>query len=69
MQENKDEGMVSISYWKSPLSAVGWLRSRAEASPIGSWTRYAYESAYLELDQVRLFKLIYVEGMIGQIEW
>lgn len=69
MQENKDEGMESISYWKSPLSAVGWLRSRAEASPVDSWARYAYKSAYLELDRVELFKLIYVEGMIGQIEW
>jgi hypothetical protein len=69
MQENNHEGMESISYWKSPLSAVEWLKSRAEASPVGSWTRYAYENAYLELDQVHLFKLIYVEGMIGQIEW
>jgi hypothetical protein len=69
MQENNHEGMESISYWKSPLSAVEWLKSRAEASPVGSWTRYAYESAYLELDQVHLFQLIYVEGMIGQIEW
>ncbi|KAH8084239.1 hypothetical protein HD553DRAFT_342641 [Filobasidium floriforme] len=69
MQENKDEGMESISYWKSPLSAVEWLKARAEASPVDSWARYAYESAYLELDRVDLFKLIYVEGMIGQIEW
>jgi hypothetical protein len=69
MHENNHEGMESISYWKSPLSAVGWLKSRVKASPVGSWTRYAYESAYLELDQVHLFKLIYVQGMMGQIEW
>jgi hypothetical protein len=69
MHENNDEGMESISYWKSPLSAVEWLKSRVKASPVGTWARYAYESAYLELDRVDLFKLIYVEGMIGQIEW